>query len=82
MAKFEITFERVVVQTDRFKRVIEADSQEEAMERAEAACGPYDSDCPDDAEPFGGDQCESWEVHDLVPAPDDAEVDEIPADED
>lgn len=77
MRKFEITFERVVVQTDRFTRVIEAETEEEACAMAEAACSAYDSDCPDDAASYGGDECQSWGVHDITTASDDAEVDEL-----
>lgn len=76
--KFDITFERVVVQTDRFTRTIEAASIEEAQEIADRATSAFDSECPDDAAPFGGDDCQSWEVHDIEAAADDAEVDELP----
>lgn len=78
MAKFEITFERVATQTDRFTRIIEAENMEAAVERAHDACNIYDHDCPDDAKPFGGDECQSWDVHDATAAADDAEVDDLP----
>lgn len=81
MAKFEITFERVVTQTDRFTRIVEAEDMDAACALASDACSAFNSDCPDDAAPFGGDECQSWEVHDATAAPDDAEVDELPVDE-
>lgn len=81
MAKFTITFEREVVQVDQFTRVVEADNEEEAVAKAQAACSVYDHDCPDDAAPTGGDDCQSWTVHSSEPADDDAEIDELPEEE-
>jgi hypothetical protein len=78
MAKFEITFERVVTQIDRFTRVIEAETMEEANERAEAACSAFDRSCPDDAEPYGGDTVDSWDVHDVEEADPAEAVDDLP----
>lgn len=82
MPKFEITFEREVVQIDRFTRVIEAATIEEAWDRARLAEGAYDHDCPDDAKNVGVDECRSWNTESVMPTSEACDVDELPSEDD
>lgn len=76
MPKFEITFEREVVQRDRCTRIIEADTLEAAQEIGDGMASEFDHDCPDDAGNQGSVECQSWEARMVRTAPEDAVVDD------
>lgn len=82
--KYEIMFTRQVTTTDYFVRIIEAESKEAAQAKADAATHLYDQECPDDATESDSGYYDfgSWEVSDVLTAHPNAEVDDLPGDED
>lgn len=68
MAKFLVKFEREVIQTDQFARIIEAETEEEARAKARAMADDANHSCPDDVATAGGDCCGDWDVDSLAPA--------------
>ncbi|SFJ48753.1 hypothetical protein SAMN03159338_1533 [Sphingomonas sp. NFR04] len=65
MARFQIDFEREVIQVDRVTRVIEASSPQHAREIAALMACEFDSSCPDDVtmSEEGSGECQEWMVH-------------------
>lgn len=65
MARFQIDFEREVVQVDRVTRVIEAANEQHAREIAATMACEFDMSCPDDVTVAedGSGECQSWMVH-------------------
>jgi hypothetical protein len=86
MGIYTIQFERTWTETDTLERVIEADSEAEAMEKAADMASEFDSDCPDDVVSSKGGAAGDWGWVDVEETPDatvdddDAEPPAVPAD--
>jgi hypothetical protein len=76
MPKFEIEFEREVVQMDRCTRIIEADDLDAAYAKAATMASEFNNTCPDDAVADKHDDCQDWTAAIVKSAADDAEVDD------
>jgi len=76
MPKFEIEFEREVIQTDRCKRIVEADDLESAYAKGVEMAAEFNSSCPDDAETDKHDCCQDWSPAIVKSAPAEAEIDD------
>lgn len=65
MPNYKITLTRTWTETDTLERVIEADSPEQANEKAAAMCTEFDHGCPDDITTSKDGEADDWGVEDV-----------------
>lgn len=68
MQTFKLEMVREVVSRDAYDIEIEAESLEEAQEKAETMASDMNQDCPDGVTDTGYMECRSWEVRNVAPA--------------
>lgn len=75
MPRYQVCFQREVTVTETVERIIEAETEEAAMELAEGLAEEYNRDCPDDTVDVADSECHNWTVTCAFPYSGDEPVD-------